>query len=153
MLKKQGFGLLEVMMVMVILSILYSYASNSGAAKYKSSKDIAEINWLTNHLPNSLFMAIQRGGRAPSGDMVLKPNVITKPQLEAGALGTKTGAGREWEICSIPPTDPTHLCIRITGSKIDSLKTLIEDNGYAYIPNSSLSKISDTELEVIYDFP
>lgn len=151
--KKLGFGLIEILMVMVMLSILYVYAGNTGSSKYKSAKDIAELNWLTSQLPNSLFLATQNRGRDASGILILKANQVLKTDLTKFALSAKTAAGREWDMCSIKPLDQTHLCIRITGTKINVLKDLIKANHYAYIPNASLSKISDTELEVIYDFP
>ena len=140
-------------MVMVMLSILYVYAGNTGASKYKSAKDIAELNWLTNHLPNSLFLATQNRGRDASGILILKANQVLKTDLTKFALSTKTAAGREWDICDATPTDETHLCIHMIGSKINALKDLIEANHYTYIDKGLLLQPAPNKLEVTYDFP
>lgn len=154
MLKKQGFGLLEILMVMVMLTILYTYASNSSSSRYMSSKDIAELNWLTNHLPNSLFLAQQKFRNQETGDIPegYRSHKITKDKLVAAALSSETGGGRQWEICPLEPSE-NKLCLLFSGSSLGKLKLLIDESQYPYFDSTEPPVITiDNKLRLMYNF-
>ena len=150
---KKGFGILEILMVMVILTILYTYASNQGNAKYQSSKDIAEVHWLTNLLPTSIFYARQAGGRDPATKkLILNLSGLTKDNLIDSGVSVKTSAGNGWGVCT--STVDEEMCIEITssGSKIDRLRGLVDDINYSYIDKSKTERVTFTTLKIIYNF-
>ena len=152
--KKKGFGLTEILMVIVILTILYIYAGNQASSKFQSSKDIAEVNWLTDLFPKSIFYARQELGRDSVTKELNAYNTITTAQLQGAGANAKTGAGRDWSICDPKPTTTTELCIEITElstSKMARLKSLIEQNANSYI-KTPLEEAVDYKIQVIYDF-
>ena len=137
---KRGFGILEILMVMVILTILYTYASNQGNAKYQSSKDIAEVHWLTNLLPTSIFYARQAGGRDPATKkLILNLSGLTKDNLIDSGVSVKTSAGNGWGVCT-------------STVKIDRLRGLVDDINYSYIDKSKTERVTFTTLKIIYNF-